>query len=153
MRFGLTKVTPTKGGLWNPMEEMVQMQDMLNNMFKERSFGDRWSETGILAPLVDVKDEGSSIVVTTDLPGVEKGDVDLDISDNRMTISAKRSASSEEKEEGYLRRERTYSSFSRTVTLPQAITADGAKAKLEDGVLTVTLPKIQIEEKKRILIE
>ncbi|WP_407355933.1 Hsp20/alpha crystallin family protein [Methanolobus sp. WCC5] len=153
MRFGLTKVTPARGGLWNPMEEIVQMQDMLNNMFKERSFGEHWSETGILAPLVDVKDEGSDILVKTDLPGVEKGDVDIDVSDNMLTISAQRSASTEEKEEGYLRRERTYSSFSRTVSLPEAVTTDGAKAKLENGVLTVTLPKMQIEEKKKILIE
>jgi Molecular chaperone (small heat shock protein) len=153
MRFGLTKVTPSRGGLWNPMEEMVQMQDMLNNMFKERSFGEKWSETGILAPLVDVKDEGSDILVTTDLPGVEKSDVDLDVSDNLMTISAKRSTRSEENEEGYLRRERTYSSFSRTITLPESVTTEGAKAKLEDGVLTVTLPKLQIEERKKILIE
>ncbi|WP_319508191.1 Hsp20/alpha crystallin family protein [uncultured Methanolobus sp.] len=153
MRFGLTKVAPSRGGLWNPMEEMVQMQDMLNNMFKERSFGEKWSETGILAPLVDVMDEGSDILVTTDLPGVEKSDVDLDVSDNLLTISAKRSASSEENEGGYLRRERTYSSFSRTITLPEAVTTEGAKAKLEDGVLTVTLPKLQIEERKKILIE
>jgi HSP20 family protein len=135
------------------MEEIVQMQDMLNNMFKERSFGENWSETGILAPLVDVKDEGSDILIKTDLPGVEKGDVDIDVSDNMLTISAQRSASTEEKEEGYLRRERTYSSFSRTVSLPEAVTTDGAKAKLENGVLTVTLPKMQIEEKKKILIE
>ncbi len=153
MRFGLTKVTPARSGVWNPMEEIVQMQDMLNNMFKERSFGDRWSEPGILAPLVDVKDEGSELLVTTDLPGVEKDDVDLDVSDNMLTISAKRSSDKEEKDEGYLRRERTYSSFSRTVTLPNTVSAEGAKAKLENGVLTVTLPKLQIEENKKILIE
>ena len=153
MRFGLTKVTPARSGVWNPMEEMVQMQDMLSNMFKERSFGDRWSEPGILAPLVDIKDEGSEIIVTTDLPGVGKGDVDIDVSDNMLTLSAKRSANTEEKEEGYLCRERTYSSFSRAVTLPDTVTTDGATAKLENGVLTVTLPKMQIEEKKKILIE
>ncbi len=149
----MTKVTPSRGGLWNPMVEVVQMQDMLNNIFKERGFGERWSESGILAPLVDVKDEGSEILVTTDLPGVEKSDVDIDVSESMLTISAKRSENNEEKEEGYLRRERTYSSFSRTVTLPESVTTEGAKAKLENGVLTVTLPKLQIEEKKKILIE
>jgi len=153
MRFGLTKATPARGGLWNPMEEILQMQDMLNNMFKERSFGERWSEAGVLAPLVDVKDEGSEILVTTDLPGVEKGDVDLDVNDNMLTISANRSSENEEKNEGYLRRERTYSSFSRTVTLPSTVFPEGAKAKLESGVLSVTLPKMQIEENKKILIE
>lgn len=102
---------------------------------------------------MDVKDEGSEILVTTDLPGVEKSDVDIDVSESMLTIYAKSSENNEEKEEGYLRRERTYSSFSRTVTLPESVTTEGAKAKLENGVLTVTLPKLQIEEKKKILIE
>ncbi|WMW22465.1 Hsp20/alpha crystallin family protein [Methanolobus mangrovi] len=153
MKFGLTKVTPARSGLWSPMEEIVQMQDMLNNMFKERNFGDRWAETGILAPLVDVKDEGSEITVTTDLPGIKKDGIDLDVSDNMLTISANCSTNNEEKDKSYLRRERTYSSFSRAITLPEAVTTEGAKAKLEDGVLTVTLPKLQIEERKKILIE
>jgi HSP20 family protein len=70
-----------------------------------------------------------------------------------LTISANRSSENEEKDKGYLRRERTYSSFSRTVTLPNTVSAEGAKAKLEDGVLSVTLPKMQIEENKKILVE
>jgi HSP20 family protein len=52
-----------------------------------------------------------------------------------------------------MRRERTYKMSSRTLTLPEAVTSEGAKAKLENGVLTVELPKLQIEEKKKILIE
>lgn len=153
MRFALTEVTPSGSGVWNPMEEIVRMQGMLNNMFREKSFGERWSETGIFAPLVDIKNDESQILVTTDLPGMEKEDVDLDVSDNMLTISAKRKSDTEEKEEGYLSRERNFSSFSRTVTLPAAVTAETATAKLENGVLTVSLPKLQIEEKKKILIE
>jgi HSP20 family protein len=122
-------------------------------MIKEMSLGEKWSENGTLAPLVDVKDEGNNVTVTTDLPGVDKKDVDLDIRDNVMSISARCGRDSESTDEDYTRRERTYSMFSRTLTLPSAVTSTGAKARLENGVLTVTIPKQQLEEKQRIMIE
>ncbi|MBN2109614.1 MAG: Hsp20/alpha crystallin family protein [Methanosarcinaceae archaeon] len=153
MRFGLTRWNPTGATRWDPFDEMRQIQNQINDMFKEMSLGDKWSEGGILAPLVDVKDEGDNISVTTDLPGVEKEDVDIDVRDNMLTISAKCGKESEESEEGYTRRERTYSMFSRTLALPESVTSDGAKARLENGVLKVTFPKLKIEEKKKIMIE
>lgn len=153
MRFGLTRWQPARAARWDPFDEMRQMQNQINDMFKEMSLGDKWSEGGVLAPLVDVKDEGDSISVTTDLPGVDKENVDIDVSDNMLTISAKCGKESGNSDEGYTRRERTYSMFSRTLTLPERVTTDGAKARLENGVLNVTLPKLQIEEKKKIMIE
>ncbi len=153
MRFGLTRWQPARAARWDPLDEMRQMQNQINDMFKEISFGDKWSEGGVLAPLVDVKDEGDNISVTTDLPGVNKEDVDIDVRDNMLTISAKCEMESGDSDEDYTRRERTYSMFSRTLTLPERVTSDGAKARLEDGVLKVTLPKLQIDEKKKIMIE
>ncbi|MDK2911394.1 MAG: hypothetical protein PWR29_351 [Methanolobus sp.] len=153
MRFGLTRWNPARVARWDPIDEMRQMQTQINDMIKEMSLGEKWSESGTLAPLTDVKDEGNNITVTTDLPGVDKNDVDIDIRDNVISITAKCGRESESTDEGYTRRERTYSMFSRTLTLPAAVTSEGAKAKLEDGVLTVTLPKQQLEEKQRIMIE
>ena len=153
MRFGLARWNPARVARWDPFDEMRQMQNQINDMIKEMSLGEKWSESGTLAPLVDVKDEGNTITVATDLPGVDKKDVDIDISDNVIRISARCGRESESTDEGYARRERTYSMFSRTLTLPATVTPQGAKAKLENGVLTVTLPKQQIEDKQRILIE
>ena len=153
MRFGLTRWQPARAARWDLLDEMRQMQNQINDMFKEISFGDKWSEGGVLEPLVDVKDEGDNMSVTTDLPGVNKEDVDIDVRDNMLTISAKFERESGDSDEDYTRRERTYSMFSRTLTLPERVTSDGAKARLEDGVLKVTLPKLQIEEKKKIMIE
>ncbi|MBC7085238.1 MAG: Hsp20/alpha crystallin family protein [Methanomethylovorans sp.] len=153
MRFGLTRWTPTSTLRWDPFEEMRQMQQHLNNLFKDMNIGERWTELDTLAPLVDVKDEGDKIVVTADLPGVDKQNVNIDVQDNLLSISAKSGTETEKEEGGYMHRERTYKMFSRTLTLPEAVTSDGAKAKLENGVLTVELPKMQIEEKKKILIE
>ncbi len=153
MRFGLTRWQPARAARWDLLDEMRQMQNQINDMFKEISFGDKWSGGGVLAPLVDVKDESDNISVTTDLPGVNKEDVDVDVRDNMLTISAKCEMESGDSDEDYTRRERTYSMFSRTLTLPERVTSDGAKARLEDGVLKVTLPKLQIDEKKKIMIE
>ena len=153
MRFGLTRWNPARVTRWDPFDEVRQMQDQINNMVKEMSFGEKWSEIGTMAPLVDVKDEGNNITVTADLPGVDKKDVDIDIRDNVMSISARCARESESTDEGYTRRERTYGMFSRTLTLPSAVTSEGAKARLENGVLTVTVPKQQLEEKQRIMIE
>lgn len=153
MRFGLTRWNPTRVARWDTFDEMRQMQNQINDMIKEMSLGEKWSESGTLAPLVDVKDEGNNITVTTDLPGVDKKDVDIDIRDNVMSISARCGRESESADEGYTRRERTYSMFSRTLILPAAVTSEGAKARLENGILTVTVPKQQLEDKQRIMIE
>ncbi|MGB3907626.1 MAG: Hsp20/alpha crystallin family protein [Methanomethylovorans sp.] len=153
MKFGLTRWTPVRTARWDPFDEMRQMQQQLNSMFKDMTLGDRWTEADTLAPLVDIQDKGDKLIVTADLPGVDKQDVNIDIQDNLISISAKSGTETESEEEGYTRRERTYKMFSRALTLPEAVTSEGAKAKLENGVLTVELPKLQIEERKKILIE
>ena len=140
-------------GRWNPFDEIRDTQDHLNQMFRGLVPGFEIAGGKSLAPLVDVREEDDKLVVTMDIPGVDKKDVDLRISDNIIEISAKCSRESETEEEGYVQKERTYSSFSRTVSLPSNVTEEGAKAKLEDGVLTVTLPKTEIEERPRIEVE
>lgn len=104
-------------------------------------------------PLVDVKEEGNNIVVKTDIPGVNKEDVNIDVRGNRVWISADTRREAEKEEEGYAIKERSFKRFARSFNLPSSVTEEGAKAKLEDGVLTLTLPKVEIEEKHRVMIE
>ncbi|OPY20814.1 MAG: Small heat shock protein HSP16.5 [Methanomethylovorans sp. PtaU1.Bin073] len=153
MKFGLTRWTPTGTARWDPFDEMRQMQQQLNSMFKDMSIGNRWTEVDTLAPLVDIKDMGDRLIITADMPGVDKQNVNIDVQESIISISAKSGTETEKDEEGYMRRERTYKMFARTLTLPEAVTSEGAKAKLESGVLTIELPKLQLEEKKKILIE
>jgi len=152
MRFGLTRWRPHAVSRWDPFEEMSRTQERLNQLFEEMVPG-QWLSSTTFSPLVDIKEEDNKIVVTTDVPGVDKNDVDIDIRDDILEISAKCGEEREAEEEGYVRRERTFSRFSRAVRLPTAVTEEGAKAKLEDGVLTIELPKVAIEEKKKIMIE
>ncbi|MDO9516737.1 MAG: Hsp20/alpha crystallin family protein, partial [Methanosarcinaceae archaeon] len=105
------------------------------------------------SPLMDVKEEGDKIIVKTDVPGVDKKDVEISVKDNVLEINAKCSKESDVEDKGYVRHERMYNSFHRAIMLPSFVTQEGAKAKLDDGVLTLTLPKMAIEEGHRIMIE
>ncbi len=152
MKFGLTRRGPSRLSNWDPLDEIRQTQEHLNQLFKEVSPAG-WFEEKSMYPLMDIKEEDNNVIVTTDLPGVEKKDIDLRVRDDMLEIRAECGKESEEKEEGFFRKERTYSSFSRAVSLPSNVTDEGATAKLENGVLTVTLPKVEEEKKPRIAIE
>ncbi len=153
MKFGLTPWRSTSVSSWDPFDEMRRMQERLNRLFGEEGTRSELMDIDTLTPLVDIKEKDNNIIVTTDLPGVDKKDIDIDIRDNKVWISANTHKESEEEKEGYLMKERTYSRFARAFNLPSAVKEDEANAKLEDGVLTITLPKSEIEEKHRIMIE
>jgi len=90
----------------------------------------------------DVIDEGDKIRVKMDVPGVKKNEIDLNVTDNSIEISAKHKEQSEEKKKNFLRRERSEVSYYRALPLSEKVKSDQAKAKLTDGILDVTIPKI-----------
>ncbi len=99
-------------------------------------------------PAVDVKEEDDKYVVMADLPGISKEEVNVMVGDGILDISAKRQDESEEEKEGYVRKERGYYSFHRRLALPEDAEEEGIDAKLEDGVLRLTIPKKKKEEEK-----
>ena len=154
MKFGLTPWSPSMALRIDPFDEMRRMQDRFDRLFGEEGTRSELMDIDTLSPLVDIKEKDNDIIVTTDLPGVDKKDVSIDVRDGKVWINANTHEESEEEKEGYLMRERTYSKFARAFSLPSAVNEDEANAKLEDGVLTITMPKAEIEEKgKKIMIE
>lgn len=95
----------------------------------------------------DVLDNGDSYSVETDLPGFKKEDIHIDIAGDTMTVSAERHSNYEDKDkkDNYVRVERSYGSYSRTFDIT-GIQADEIKAKYDNGVLTITLPKKSAKE-------
>ena len=116
-----------------------------------------WSE--LAAPLedklprVDVIDRDEAIVVRAEVPGVEKKDLDVSVSDNTVTI--KGSTRHEEKEEkgDYYRHEISTGAFSRTVALPADVDGSRAKANFKDGVLELTLPKMEKSRRHSVKLD
>jgi HSP20 family protein len=138
---------------WDPFDEIRRMQNYMEQMFRpfpaiESRFG-----TDTFSPLTDVAEEDDKVIVTTDLPGVDKENVELDLKDNVLVISAGKGKEEETEKEGYLRKERSFMRYFREIPLPDGVTEEGANAQLKNGVLTVTLPKTKSVTGKRIQIE
>ncbi|RJS70365.1 Hsp20/alpha crystallin family protein [Methanophagales archaeon] len=146
---------------FDPFEELRRMQERMYRIFGEiePSFMERkmlpatGGELATVEPFVDVIDKEDKVVVAADVPGVEKEDLSVNISGDRLEISAERKKEAEEKKEGYVRRERTYTSYYRLVPLPAEVDADKADATFENGVLEISMPKVKAIEKKKIKIK
>lgn len=95
------------------------------------------------APQTEIFERDNQLVVRADLPGLNKEDIDLDITDDRITIRGERKSEHEENEKGIYRSERSYGSFYRSLPLPDGVDPDKAKANFTNGVLEVTMPLTQ----------
>lgn len=113
------------------------------------SWGD-WS-TGQFMPAVDLRHTDSGYSLEVDLPGLSKDDVDISVEDNVLTLSGERTWETPEGEE-YERHERWTGKFSRSFALPSQVDPEGVKAKFENGVLTIELPKAAEARRRRIEI-
>ena len=114
--------------------------------------GNQASFTGKLTPLMNVAESENAYEIETELPGVDKSDVNIEINDNILTIKGEKKGFNEEKKDSYHRIERMHGSFMRSVKLPLDIDAEKITAKLENGLLHVEVGKHQqAKEKKRTI--
>ncbi len=150
--------------IWDPFEELRQMEEWM-----ERAFGDvgrdyigRRALPGVTGealaesatPYVDIREKEGKVIVAADMPGVEKGDISINIVGDTLEIRADKKEEKEEEEGGYIRRERSYRRFYRSIPLPTAVDMDKADATFKNGVLQIEMPKIAGgEEVKKIEVK
>ena len=101
---------------------------------------------------IDVLDHEKELVVRAELPGVEKDDVEVTISGDRLTIEAEREFEEEESKETFYRHELGYGELVRTIALPVEVDVEHIDAELKDGILSVVLPKIQAAERHTVKV-
>lgn len=116
--------------------------------FIDEFFGKDWMDSvfsdrpGISTPAVNVKETNDDFMIEVAAPGLDKKDFKVDIDNNMLTISSEKEFKNEEQDEGrYMRREFSYTSFSRSFSLPDAVDAEKIKAQHKDGILMITIPK------------
>ena len=97
-------------------------------------------------------DEGDEIVVRASIPGVKSEDIDVTVEDGLLTIRGDAEAEREDGDGRYLIRERRSGKYSRTLRLFDAVDADNAESRYEDGVLSVTFPKVEAKKARRLEI-
>jgi HSP20 family protein len=132
------------------------MERMFDDFFDRRLSpfrGSRWWPTaGFSVPAVDVYDDKNELVAKVELPGLEKDDIEVNITDQALTVRGERKKEEEVKEDDYYRSERSYGSFSRTVELPTDLAVDKARASFKNGLLEVRIPRTEEAKKKETKI-
>jgi len=106
-----------------------------------------------LRPSMDVAETDKEIEITAELPGLREDEVQVDVSNDILTVKGEKKAEKEEKDKNYYVVERSFGSFSRSVQLPSAIDADQIKATLSNGVLKVVIPKPAASQSKKIEVK
>ena len=140
---------------WEPFN-VVTLRDAIDRMFEDSFVQPR---TGWIAPssvatlAIDVYETKDDVVVKAALPGIKPEELDVTITGNTLSISGESKEENEVKDKNYIRQERRYGSFSRTVTLPNGLKGDKVDATFENGMLTLKIPKAEEIKPKSIKIQ
>jgi len=121
---------------------IASLQDELDRLFGGNAAS--W------IPALDVQEDKDNFVISTELPGLKHEEIEVSLHDDVLTISGERKVETVTEGVEVHRRERAYGKFERTLTLPTRVAADKVKAAYKDGVLTVTLPKVEEAKPKQI---
>lgn len=150
------EATPAVTRALSPFEEMDRLFDqffgrgLMRPLRWEQSLMDRVPGMQVRVPEVDVIDREKDILVRASVPGIDKKDLDISVSDNTVTIKGETSSETTEEEGDYYRSEISRGAFARTVALPGDVDADKASAQFKDGILELTLPKVKQARRRKI---
>lgn len=124
---------------YRPLTGTLSDRD-LDIMFGDLFDGDFWN-FGKHYPKVDVREDKEGYIVEADLPGVNEKDVDVKVENDLLTIQSRKAEENEEKQDGYIVRERKSSCFARSFVLPKDVNREAIEASMKNGVLTLKLSK------------
>lgn len=159
-KAGTLQPTERETSLWarSPLRMLQRFRDEMDRIFEDfgvgrgwmaprfarRWFGPAWRdlepEWGAFGPDIDVFQRGNELIIRADLPGMKKDDIQVDVTEDSISIQGERKREYEEERDGVYRAERSYGRFSRVIPLPEGTITDQAKATFENGVLEITMP-------------
>ena len=104
-------------------------------------------------PFIDIVETDKEVIATAEMPGLNKEDIDINLTDDSLEISTNTKYEEEKKEKDYIYRERRSGSYYRSISLPSAIDVDSAKASYNNGVLEIKMSKTEIKKKTSLKVE
>lgn len=155
---------------WNPWDEFRRFQEMMDRM-SEQFWGRPMRHllpSGRLLlpgerremvpaeyrmPYVDVVETDKEVIATAEMPGLEKQDIKINLTEDRLEISAETKHEEEREEKGYVYKERRRGAYYRAISLPAPVDPNNSKATYNNGVLEIRMPKTEIKEKKLLPVE
>jgi HSP20 family protein len=133
---------------WDPFAELAELRSRFDRLFDEVVSG----RERAWMPAIDVQRDNGNMVVRADIPGIKPEEVKIEVEDDILTVSGEHEERKEEKGKHFVRRERRYGSFSRSMALPAGVDAESIKAETHDGVLEVTVPLPKEAKKETVTI-
>jgi HSP20 family protein len=141
---------------WDPSEDMISLRDMMDRLFQDSVVRPHsgWATSAQAASLaIDMYETKDDVLVKATLPGVKSEDVDLSITGDTLTIRGEMKEEKESNAGNYIRRERRYGEFARSIELPSGLQTDKTDASFENGVLTIQIPKSEQIKPKSVKIK
>ena len=137
--------TPTR---WDPFGELSELRSRFDRLFGDMLDGHERSWT----PAIDVERDNGNLVVRADIPGITPDEVKIEVEDDILTVSGGHEEGHEHKDKQYMRRERRYGSFMRSVALPAGVDPKHIKARTKDGVVEVMIPLPKEANREKVTI-
>lgn len=137
---------------WSPLAELEAFRREMDRVLRE-FFGEERAPTARgWTPVVDIYETPTEVIVQAELPGVQREDIQIELTDDRLTLRGKRERTTEENVTYHLL-ERNYGQFERSFALSVPVNTEKAEANYRDGVLIVRLPKVEPKKAKRIEVK
>jgi HSP20 family protein len=136
---------------WEPFRELATLQTEMSRLMNGL-FEGSGRETQSWVPAVDVWETEQELVYAFDVPGVREEEISIELHDDTLTVTAQRDRTEERAEDGYVRFERRFGTFSRAVGVPQGVSEESIKADYKDGVLEIRVAKPEETKPRRIQI-
>ena len=141
---------------YNPLNDFKKSIEVFNNLFNVNNNNIQTQETEIdFFPTVNSREDDKAFYLDVDLPGVKKKDIELNITDGVLTIKGERKTRNAQEDKTYYKIESSYGKFERSFTLPKDIDESKIEAEVENGVLSLTMPKSaqDVQKTKKIAIK
>jgi HSP20 family protein len=141
---------------WTPMRSMMNVRDEMDRILEDfmgRTQRSGEAFEGDWYPAMDISETDKDVVASIELPGLNKDDIKVNVQNDVLSVSGEKKQEKTEASENVHRVERTYGSFRRTVRLPVEVDSGKVKASYKDGLLKVTLPKVESKKPKEIPIQ
>jgi HSP20 family protein len=135
----------------SPFGELERMRQQMNRLLEETRAPYQPTQAGVF-PLTNLSEDKDNYYVRAELPGVKGDQLDIQVTGNNLAISGERKIAAEEEGARYHRREREAGTFSRMIGLPGEVDTDKVDANLQNGILTVVVPKAEIAKPKQITV-
>ena len=136
---------------YKPVNLFNQFNDEMNRYYSLTRTGAANQEHDWI-PAVDIREEDKQYLLTADIPGVNRKDIEITLEEGVLTVKGERNAETDVSAAGYRRRERTHGTFMRQFTLPDTVNATSITATAKDGVLEIMIPKQVKPEARKITV-